>query len=50
MLKVWWYFTLSKLLGLTFGIKLMENGEQGAQVNYGEISETIAEARSIAED
>ena len=49
-LKVWWYVIISKLLGLTFGIKLMENGEKGAQLNYGKISKAIASARRIAAD
>lgn len=49
-LKVWKYFVLSKLLGVTFGVKLMENGEKGAQANYREISKLIAQAKSIEED
>lgn len=33
-LLVWKYVLISRLLGLTFGIKLMEAGEAGAQKNY----------------
>ena len=30
-LKIWWYLLLAKIFGITFSIKLMENGEKGAQ-------------------
>lgn len=50
LLKVWWYRAVSRLFGLTFGVKLMENGEKGAQLNYKEISKTIPQALQIAED
>ncbi len=44
-------FTLiAKLLGFTFAAKLMEKGEEQAQVNYMEIAEYIPEAEQIAED
>lgn len=35
MWDVWKYFLISRLFGFTFGIKLMERGEQKAQENYG---------------
>lgn len=47
-IKIWHYFLMSKIFGLTFGIKLMEKGEQGAQVNYDEIAKTIPEAAQIS--
>jgi len=44
-------FTLiAKFLGYTFAIKLMEKGEEQAQVNYSEIAEYVPEAKQIAED
>lgn len=48
--KIWKYFLISKIFGLTFGIKLMERGEGDAKINYGEISRTIPEAIKIADD
>lgn len=42
--KVWWYYLISRLFGYTFGIKLMERGEQEAQHNYAEIASTIPDA------
>src|SRR5208337_2385164 len=32
--KIIRYFWISRILGLTFGLKLMENGEEAAQINY----------------
>jgi VIT1/CCC1 family predicted Fe2+/Mn2+ transporter len=48
--KVWKYCFMARLLGLTFSIKLMEQGEKGAQENYSSMTDTIAEARQIADD
>jgi len=48
--KVWWYFVISRIFGLTFGVKLMERGEERAQVTYQRISESVPEAESIVED
>jgi len=45
-----WYLFLSVALGLTFSIKLMERGEERAQVSYDHIAESIPEARRVAED
>jgi len=49
-LKIWGYYLISRVLGLTFGIKLMEKGEESAQVVYERISERIPEAKKIVED
>lgn len=38
------------LFGFTFGVKLMERGEAGAQVNYAEIAKTIPEINAIRVD
>jgi rubrerythrin len=48
--KVQRFYLISRLFGFTFAIKLMERGEQGAQENYGVVSEQIEEAQAIAED
>jgi len=44
------FFWIARLLGLTFGIKLMERGEEGAQVNYGGMADEFPEARRIADE
>lgn len=48
--KIFKFYWISKIFGLTFGIKLMEKGENEAQVNYNEISKQIPEALEIASD
>lgn len=50
MLKVWWYFIISQILGLTFGIKLMEKGEAIAQKNYQELAKHIPEVQRIEQE
>ena len=44
--SVWFYYTLSMLFGFTFGVKLMEQGEQKAQKNYAAVSKEIPEAET----
>ncbi len=44
------YYFLARVLGLTFGIKMMERGEEQAQINYGDILEAIPEGRQIYEE
>jgi VIT1/CCC1 family predicted Fe2+/Mn2+ transporter len=41
---VWFYYLVSVLFGFTFGIKLMEKGEEAAQGNYAAISKEVPEA------
>ncbi len=48
--KVFKFYWITRLFGLTFGIKLMENGEQGAQEMYQEATRYIPEAESIVND
>ena len=38
---IWKYILISRILGLTFGIKLMEHGEEAAQSNYTELQKAI---------
>lgn len=48
--KVYAFSLIGRLFGFTFAIKLMERGEQGAQENYGAVSEHISEAEAIAQE
>jgi vacuolar iron transporter family protein len=47
---VWFYTLISRLFGFTFGVKLMERGEQSAQQNYAQISRVIPNIESIHAD
>ncbi len=49
-IKVWVYYVISRVLGFTFGIKLMERGEEGAQENYAALQDVIPEAADIARE
>lgn len=42
--KMWFYYIVSMLFGFTFGVKLMERGEEAAQKNYEEIASIVPEA------
>jgi VIT1/CCC1 family predicted Fe2+/Mn2+ transporter len=48
--KVWKYYLISRLLGFTFGAKLMENGEGDAQVAYTGLREIIPDIDALVED
>ena len=41
---VWLYYFISVVFGFTFGIKLMERGEEAAQMSYSGVAGTIPEA------
>ncbi|NLA58146.1 MAG: rubrerythrin family protein [Firmicutes bacterium] len=47
---VFFFYWLARIFGITFGIKLMEQGEERAQVNYTEIAKYIPEAERIAHE
>jgi len=47
---VWFYYLISVAFGFTFGIKLMERGEENAQANYAGISNAIPEALKFQHD
>ncbi|MGZ3593721.1 MAG: VIT1/CCC1 transporter family protein [Syntrophales bacterium] len=49
-LKIWKYYLISRVFGFTFGLKLMEKGEENAQDSYGHLRETIPEAEAIAKN
>ncbi|MCG6187936.1 VIT1/CCC1 transporter family protein [Maribellus maritimus] len=44
------YFWLARIFGLTFGLKLMERGEERAQINYKQIGKEIPEAIQISKE
>jgi VIT1/CCC1 family predicted Fe2+/Mn2+ transporter len=44
---VWFYYFISVLFGFTFGIKLMERGEEAAQTNYASVAHAIPEAEKF---
>jgi VIT1/CCC1 family predicted Fe2+/Mn2+ transporter len=48
--RIWKYYLISRILGFTFGIKLMERGEKDAQENYAAVEHVIEEAASIAQE
>ncbi len=49
-LKVLLYLLMARLLGITFALKLMERGEEGAQESYSRVLEVMPEARPVLED
>jgi VIT1/CCC1 family predicted Fe2+/Mn2+ transporter len=49
-LKIWAYYLISRIFGITFGIKLMESGEGQAQKTYENISRSVPAAESVIED
>ncbi|MCF7952288.1 MAG: VIT1/CCC1 transporter family protein [Spirochaetaceae bacterium] len=48
--KIWFYLLIARVFGLTFGVKLMELGEETAQINYQKIQAYIPPAKKIIED
>src|SRR5512136_891499 len=49
-LSIWKYYLISRIFGITFGIKLMEKVEGKAQVIYEAISKYVPAALEIAKD
>jgi len=49
-LKIFKYYWISVIFGLTFGLKLMENGEEMAQGVYEKISRYIPGVKKVIED
>ena len=48
--KIFKYTNLAKILGVTFAVKLMEQGEKKAQDNYGSAADIFPEARQIIDE
>ncbi len=45
--KVFWYSLMARILGFTFAVKLMENGEEAAQDEYERLAEEVPESVQI---
>lgn len=45
--KVFWYKLIARVLGFTFAVKLMENGEEGAQKEYSILFDEVEESVQI---
>jgi len=48
--KILWFSLLNFLLGYTFTLKIMEKGENNANINYSEIGKYVPDAEQIAKD
>src|SRR3970282_2066745 len=48
--SLWFYYLVSRLFGYTFGIKLMERGEEDAQANYEQLKGKIKEIDDFIRD
>jgi demethoxyubiquinone hydroxylase (CLK1/Coq7/Cat5 family) len=48
--KIFSFFWIARIFGLTFGIKLMEKGEEQAQISYHEFASVIPESKRVLED
>ncbi|MBI5933070.1 MAG: VIT1/CCC1 transporter family protein [Chloroflexi bacterium] len=48
--KIWFYYLVSLVFGFTFGVKLMEMGEEKAQVNYEAVAAIIPEAKQYHDE
>jgi VIT1/CCC1 family predicted Fe2+/Mn2+ transporter len=46
-LSIWKYYLISRIFGFTFGVKLMEKGEEDAQDSYEQLREVIPKAKTI---
>lgn len=49
-LKIFWYTLMARVLGFTFAVKLMENGEEAAQDEYDILITEVPESKQIIED
>jgi VIT1/CCC1 family predicted Fe2+/Mn2+ transporter len=49
-IRVWFYYLISIIFGLTFGIKLMERGEGKTESSYRDISDSLPRAMDIAKE
>jgi len=49
-LRVMFYVLVSRIFGLTFGVKLQERGEEAAQKKYTQMLNTIPEIKEVIEE
>jgi len=43
--KIWLYYFISRIFGMTFGLKLMERGEEKAHLTYQRLAMSIPDIR-----
>jgi VIT1/CCC1 family predicted Fe2+/Mn2+ transporter len=48
--KIWLYYMISRIFGITFGLKLMERGEEKAHAAYQQLAKTIPEVENVVRD
>lgn len=48
--KIRWFTLLGRVLGVTFALRLMEQGEEGAQEHYGKLIAQLPKAEAILAD
>lgn len=48
--KIWFYTLVGRILGITFAVKQMERGEQGAQDNYARMEGVVPDVEVIARE
>lgn len=48
--KVMRFVTIARIFGFTFAVKLMEKGEENAQIQYDKLAEEVPESIKIKED
>ena len=49
-IKIAFYYWISRIFGITFGIKLLEKGEDSAQINYNRIAADVPGVQAIIDD
>jgi VIT1/CCC1 family predicted Fe2+/Mn2+ transporter len=49
-LRVFFYYVMARTLGITFTLKLLERGEESAQVAYAQLSGAVPDVRKIIAD
>jgi VIT1/CCC1 family predicted Fe2+/Mn2+ transporter len=49
-LKIWFYYVLARLFGLTFAVKLMEKGETDAAEVYEAMANDMPDVKSVMQD
>lgn len=49
-LRGYWYYLIARILGITFGIRLLERGESRARINYAELAAAVPDAEQIMHD
>ena len=45
--RIWAYYLISRILGITFGLKLLEGGEKKAQETYERLADAVPGTRAV---